>query len=40
MVGTFKHSFDTPVFKGDIEIPLGNFIGGKFVDGSEGKTIE
>jgi aldehyde dehydrogenase (NAD+) len=40
MPGTFKHTFDTPAFKGDVEIPLGLFINGEFVDGSEGKTIE
>jgi hypothetical protein len=37
---TFTHSFDTPVFKGEVSFPLGNFIDGKFVDGAEGKTIE
>jgi aldehyde dehydrogenase (NAD+) len=40
MSKTYTHTFDTPAFKGTVEIPLGNFIDGKFVDGSEGKTIE
>jgi hypothetical protein len=40
MTKTFVHNFDTPVFKGKVEVPLGLFIDGKFVDGSEGKTIE
>jgi len=40
MTKIFTHTFDTPVFKGTVEVPLGNFIDGKFVDGSEGKTID
>jgi aldehyde dehydrogenase (NAD+) len=40
MPQTFKHTFDSPVFKGTVEVPLGHYIDGKFVDGSEGKTIE
>lgn len=40
MPGTFDYEFDTPVFKGKTSVNTGLFIGGKWVDGSEGKTIE
>ena len=40
MPETFVHKFDTPVFKGTVEIPTGIFINGKFVDGSDGGLIE
>ena len=40
MPETFKHNFDTPVFKGLVEVPLGLYIDGKFVDGSSGTYIE
>ena len=40
MPETFVHKFDTPVFKGEVSVPLGLYIDGKWVDGSEGKTIE
>jgi aldehyde dehydrogenase (NAD+) len=37
---TFTYQFDTPTYKGSSSFPTGLFIGGKFVDGSEGKTID
>lgn len=40
MPQTFKYTFDTPVFKGEVEVPLGLYINGKFVDGSNGTYIE
>jgi aldehyde dehydrogenase (NAD+) len=40
MPETFKHTFDTPVYKGTVEIPTGIFIDGKFIDGAEGGYIE
>ncbi|KAI0668746.1 aldehyde dehydrogenase [Trametes maxima] len=40
MPETFVHKFDTPVFKGEVNVPLGLYINGKFVDGSNGTTIE
>ena len=40
MPETFKHNFDAPVFKGLVEVPLGLYIDGKFVDGSGGTYIE
>ena len=40
MPETFVHKFDTPVFKGEVSVPLGLYIDGKWVDGAEGKTIE
>ncbi|GJE89226.1 aldehyde dehydrogenase family protein [Phanerochaete sordida] len=40
MPETFVHKFDTPVFKGTVEIPTGIFINGKFVDGSDGGKID
>lgn len=40
MAQTYSHTFDTPVYKGKINVPLGLYIGGKWVDGAEGKTIE
>ncbi|KAI1783727.1 aldehyde dehydrogenase [Ganoderma leucocontextum] len=40
MPETFKYTFDTPVFKGEVEVPLGLYINGKFVDGSNGTSID
>jgi aldehyde dehydrogenase (NAD+) len=40
MPGVFSHEFDTPVFKGKVNIQTGLFINGQFVDGSEKGTIE
>ena len=40
MPETYVHKFDTPVFKGEISIPLGLYIDGKFVDGANGTFIE
>jgi hypothetical protein len=40
MSKTFDHEFKTEVFNGKVSVPLGNYINGQFVDGSEGKTIE
>jgi aldehyde dehydrogenase (NAD+) len=36
---TFTHTFETDVFKGTVEVPLGHFIDGKFIEGSDGKTL-
>ncbi|KAH8111178.1 NAD-dependent aldehyde dehydrogenase [Phellopilus nigrolimitatus] len=38
MPQTFTHEFVTPVYKGKITINTGLYIGGKFVDGVDGKT--
>ena len=40
MPETFRYTFDTPVFKGEVEVPTGLYINGKFVDGSSGASIE
>jgi aldehyde dehydrogenase (NAD+) len=40
MPGVFTHKFDTPAFKGEVEINTGLFINGHWVDGSAGTTIE
>lgn len=40
MPEVFTHKFDTPVYKGTVEIPTGLFIDGKFVDGGDGGHIE
>ncbi|KAI0364897.1 aldehyde dehydrogenase [Pilatotrama ljubarskyi] len=40
MPETYVHKFDTPVFKGEVSVPLGLYIDGKFVDGSNGTTID
>ncbi|EKM60318.1 uncharacterized protein PHACADRAFT_246179 [Phanerochaete carnosa HHB-10118-sp] len=40
MPETFVHKFDTPVFKGTVEIPTGIFIDGKFIDGADGNYID
>jgi aldehyde dehydrogenase (NAD+) len=40
MAATYTHKFQTELFTGDVEVPLGHYIGGKWVQGSEGKTIE
>jgi aldehyde dehydrogenase (NAD+) len=37
---TYTHEFNTETFKGKVEVPLGLFINGKWVNGSEGKTID
>ncbi len=37
---SFSYEFNTPVYKGKSSFPTGLFIGGKFVPGSSGKTIE
>ncbi len=40
MSGIFTKVFDTPVFKGKISFPTGLYIGGEFVKGEKGTTIE
>ncbi|KJA15398.1 hypothetical protein HYPSUDRAFT_207889 [Hypholoma sublateritium FD-334 SS-4] len=40
MPATYTHKFDTPVYKADVTIKTGLFIGNKWVDPVEGKTIE
>ena len=40
MPQTFKHKFDTRVFKGETEFNTGLYINGKWVDGSSGEVIE
>ncbi|KAK6969004.1 aldehyde dehydrogenase [Favolaschia claudopus] len=40
MPGTFIHKFDTPVYKGTVNVSTGLFINNKFVDGSDTTTIE
>ena len=40
MPDTFSYSFDTRAYKGDVTVPLGLYIGGKWVDGSDKTTIE
>lgn len=40
MPTSFAYDFDTPDFKGSVSFDTGLFINGKFVDGSEGGTIE
>ena len=40
MPATFSYDFDTPVFKGTASLGTGLYIGGKWVDSAEGKTIE
>jgi aldehyde dehydrogenase (NAD+) len=40
MPTSFAYHFDTPVYTGSTTFETGLFIGGKFVDGSEGGTIE
>lgn len=40
MPKTFDYTFDTPVYKGTSSFSTGLYINGKFVDGSEGETIE
>jgi aldehyde dehydrogenase (NAD+) len=37
---SFSYEFNTPVYKGKSSFPTGLFIGGKFVPGSSGKTID
>ncbi|KIY53157.1 aldehyde dehydrogenase [Fistulina hepatica ATCC 64428] len=36
----FTYTFDTPAYKGTSHFPTGNFIGGKFVHGSENGLID
>jgi len=40
MPGVFTHQFDNDYFKGQVNINTGLFIDGKWVDGSEGTTID
>jgi aldehyde dehydrogenase (NAD+) len=40
MPETFSHEWDTPVYKGKTSFNTGLFIGGQFVDGKKGKTID
>ena len=40
MPETFVHKFDTPVFKGTVEVPTGIYIDGKWRDGENGGLIE
>ncbi|KAK7063661.1 aldehyde dehydrogenase [Favolaschia claudopus] len=40
MPGTFTHKFDTPVYKGTVNVSTGLFINNKFVDGSDTTTID
>ncbi|KAF9037408.1 aldehyde dehydrogenase [Hymenopellis radicata] len=40
MSSTFTKVFDTPVFKGKISFPTGLYIGGEFVKGEKGTTID
>jgi len=40
MPGTYTHKFDTPVYKGEVTIHTGLFIGGQWVDPVEGGTID
>lgn len=37
----FKHTFDHAGFKGDVEVPIGLFINGQWVNSTDGnaKTI-
>ncbi len=37
---SFTYQFDTPTYKGSSSFSTGLFIGGKFVNGSDGGTIE
>jgi aldehyde dehydrogenase (NAD+) len=37
---TFTHEFDSESYKGKTSFQTGLFIGGEFVDGIEGKTLE
>ncbi|OBZ79629.1 Aldehyde dehydrogenase [Grifola frondosa] len=40
MPATFVHKFDTAVFKGEVSVPTGLFINGKFVDGIKKTTLD
>lgn len=40
MPKVYTHDFQTEAFKGKVEVNIGLFIGGEWVDSSEGKTIE
>ncbi|RDB31085.1 Aldehyde dehydrogenase [Hypsizygus marmoreus] len=40
MVATFTHEWNTPAYKGKASFPVGLFIDGKFVDGSNKTEIE
>ncbi|KZV88177.1 aldehyde dehydrogenase [Exidia glandulosa HHB12029] len=40
MAPTFSHTFNHPSYSGKVSFPVGLFIDGKFVDGSEGKLID
>ena len=40
MSNAFTHTFATDAFKGKVSVNTGLFINGKFVDASDGETIE
>lgn len=40
MPSTFTYEWDTPKYKGKTSFNTGLFIGGQFVDGSDGTTIK
>ncbi|KAF8995906.1 aldehyde dehydrogenase [Cyathus striatus] len=40
MPATFAYDFDTPIYRGKTSFSTGLFINGKFVDGSDGTTID
>ncbi|KJA19751.1 hypothetical protein HYPSUDRAFT_854876 [Hypholoma sublateritium FD-334 SS-4] len=40
MPATYTHKFETPVYSGVVTINTGLFIGNKWIDPAEGKTIE
>ncbi|KAI0762240.1 aldehyde dehydrogenase [Fomes fomentarius] len=40
MSETFTYKFDTPTFKGEVSVPLGLYIDGKWVNGADGTTID
>ncbi|KAJ3928000.1 MAG: aldehyde dehydrogenase [Lentinula lateritia] len=40
MTPTFTHDFNTPVYKGKSSFSTGLYINGKFVEGSDGTTID
>lgn len=40
MPEVFDLKLDTPAYKGELKVNTGLYINGKWVDGSEGGTIE
>lgn len=40
MTSIYTHNFDTSVFKGEVTVNTGLFIGGQFVHSVEQTTIE